>query len=288
MSDRTLEVRLAYTVMSPEVEIRQPLAYPAPFGEALRRLAAIGYDGVELQVGSPRDFPVQQVADLLREHGLAISALATGPMGAQGASLCDPDPERRQQVVADLQVLVDHAATLGTRVSFGRIMDGAANPGRSREERLATTAGSLRELADYAASREVGLLVEPQCSESTDLVNTVDTALELIAGVGRPHIDVIADTFHLDLTHGSAEQGIRASGDRLGHVQFGDNPGRGRPGTGALPFEKIIGALADLGYQGWITLEHAQDAGERTAELSFDYVNRLTSATHTKEPQHVR
>jgi len=270
---------LGYTVTSPEVRDSLPLAYPASFDQALLRLGEIGYDGVEIQVGSPQDFPVHHVGDQLQRDGLAISALATGPMSAQGATLCDPDPAKRQQLLADLKILVDHAAALSTRISLGRIMDSAPDLGLSREGRLAIAAASIRELADYATGRDVGLLLEPQHTGPNGLVNSVDAVLKLIADVGRPHVEVIADTYHLELMHGSAADGIRACGDRLGHIQFGDNPGRGRPGTGALNFGRIVDALVDLDYQGWITLEHAQDAGERTAQFSFDYVSRLTSAT---------
>lgn len=268
-------VRLAYTVMSPEADERQEFAYDGPFAEAIRRLADIGYDGVELQVASPAKLDAERLADDLSGAGLAVAALATGPLAARGASMCEAGPAAREVVLAQLRTLVDRAAVLGTRVSLGRILDNAPDRAVAREERMARTASMLRELVDHADDRGVRMLVEPQNQSSTDLVNTIDDARALIAATGRTTIGVIGDTYHLALTEGSAVEAFRSAGPLLEHVQFGDT-GRGSPGTGDMPFPDVVAVLDLMDYRGWITLEHAQDRGDRTAELSYRFVSSLS------------
>ncbi|WP_345041155.1 sugar phosphate isomerase/epimerase family protein [Georgenia daeguensis] len=268
-------VRLAYTVMSPEADERQEFAYDGPFAEAIRRLADIGYDGVELQVASPAKLDAERLVRELSGVGLAVAALATGPLAAGGASMCEVEPAAREAVLGQLRTLVDRAAVLGTRVSLGRILDNAPDRTVDPRDRMEQTARMLRELADYGDERGVRLLVEPQNRASTDLVNTIDDARTLIAATGRANIGVIGDTYHLALTEGSAVEAFESAGPLLEHVQFGDT-GRGSPGTGDMPFPDVVAVLDRLGYRGWITLEHAQDRGDRTAELSYQFVSSLS------------
>jgi hydroxypyruvate isomerase len=49
---------------------------------------------------------------------------------------------------------------------------------------------------------------------------------------------------------------IRRHGPLIGHVQFADSPGRGRPGTGGIDFDAVLGALREIGYTGLIGLEY--------------------------------
>ncbi|TRW43147.1 sugar phosphate isomerase/epimerase family protein [Georgenia yuyongxinii] len=282
----TPAIRLAYTVMSPEAQHYQDTAYDGTFGDAIRRLAEIGYDGVEVQVATPAELDAERLAADLAGLGLAVAALATGPLAARGASMCEPDPRRRARVLEELQTLVERAAVLGTRLSLGRILDNAPDRGVPREERLVRTAAMLGVLADFAARQGVRLLVEPQNGGTTDLVNTIDDAVDLITRTGRTNIGIIGDTYHLELTQGSAEEALRGAGPLLEHVQFGDTD-RGRPGTAGMPFAAIVELLGARGYDGWITLEHAQDAGERTAELAYEFTRALVADDKTEAGEHV-
>jgi hydroxypyruvate isomerase len=49
---------------------------------------------------------------------------------------------------------------------------------------------------------------------------------------------------------------IREHGAWIGHVQFADHPGRGRPGSGQIDFQAILEALRAAGYTGFIGLEY--------------------------------
>ena len=61
------------------------------------------------------------------------------------------------------------------------------------------------------------------------------------------------------------------------------------PGVPAtLSHAAITGLLrGTLGYRGWITLEHAQDAGERTAELAYEFTRALVGAHKKEAGEHV-
>jgi hydroxypyruvate isomerase len=49
---------------------------------------------------------------------------------------------------------------------------------------------------------------------------------------------------------------VERYGDRIGHVQIADAPGRHEPGTGSLDLDRPLAALAAAGYQGYVGLEY--------------------------------
>ncbi|HKZ91670.1 MAG TPA: TIM barrel protein, partial [Candidatus Limnocylindrales bacterium] len=55
-------------------------------------------------------------------------------------------------------------------------------------------------------------------------------------------------------------------GDRIGHVQLADVPGRHEPGTGTIDFPSVLDALERQGYEGWVGLEYIP-SGESGASL---------------------
>ena len=74
---------LAYTVSGDDCRAPVPLGFRAPFAEAVRHLAALGYDGVEVQV---RETGVRDAETMLRTAegaGLKILGIGTGPVAGQ-------------------------------------------------------------------------------------------------------------------------------------------------------------------------------------------------------------
>ena len=73
-------------------------------------------------------------------------------------------------------------------------------------------------------------------------------------------VDVQNDYCHPRGALGCAGADLAAVIDRhidcVGHVQVADFPGRGAPGTGALPLPDLLSRLAAAGYDGYVGLEH--------------------------------
>ena len=63
---------------------------------------------------------------------------------------------------------------------------------------------------------------------------------------------------------------LREHIDRIGHVQIADSPGRGEPGTGEIHYPYVLGALEELGYDGYVGLEY--NPTTETTEDSFDWL----------------
>jgi hydroxypyruvate isomerase len=133
--------------------------------------------------------------------------------------------------------------------------------GLPREQQDDLAAENLALAAAAAARAGATVVVESLNSHDHPRVAVVSSqhALALVARVrecGADNIAFLADLYNLgrmgeDLTAVLA----RDAGD-IAHVQIGDVPDRGAPGTGELDFEALFGQLAAQGYPGWVGCEY--------------------------------
>lgn len=90
----------------------------------------------------------------------------------------------------------------------------------------------------------------------TDIAKTVAIVAAARQRSRFQNTALLLDTFHLATMGVDPVEAIREYGPLIGHVQFADSPGRGRPGTGLIDFEAVRGALREIDYPGVIGLEY--------------------------------
>ena len=66
---------------------------------------------------------------------------------------------------------------------------------------------------------------------------------------------VLYDVYHQQISEGNVINTIRANISKIGHIHTGDVPGRREPGTGELNYRSIFKAIAETGYDGFVTFE---------------------------------
>lgn len=268
-----LDLSVAYTVMSPEATVVMDTAYVGSIQRAVPALQQAGYDGVELQVESPFDFPAEGVLADLRDHGMQVSSLATGPMQRRGLSLSTLDADVRTRTISECNRLIEHASELGTGVSFGRIMEPDVLVDRREHYELLAT--SLRALAARAADVGSWVLAEPQSPALVTLITEQGFARAFLAKHGLLEVGLIFDTYHVVASGRAASEEFAALTDLPALVQIAETTERGPVATPDPPLEDFLAALSSRGYEGWITMEHLQSAGADTPALSTAALRRL-------------
>ncbi|MFE9771923.1 TIM barrel protein [Streptomyces sp. NPDC005931] len=98
-------------------------------------------------------------------------------------------------------------------------------------------------------------------------VGVVDRVNEA-SGLGNARF--LMDLYHLSMNGEDLPEVIARHTAKTGHVQIADNPGRGAPGTGALPLEDLLDRLARAGYDGRVGLEYRP--GDRPSAEAFDWL----------------
>ncbi|CAG5069965.1 D-tagatose 3-epimerase [Dyadobacter sp. CECT 9623] len=159
-----------------------------------------GFDFVEIAVEDPANIDPVFVKMALDAAGLECRSVcaATGP----GRDLRG---NRKEQVTSMeyVQALVDLAPILGSKLVAGPIYSSVGRADLFDEEQKVqqwqTAVSYLRKLAAYAAEKDVKLAIEPLNRYETDMVNTCDQALRMIADVGSDNLLVHLDSFHMNL-----------------------------------------------------------------------------------------
>ncbi|MFC1405507.1 MULTISPECIES: TIM barrel protein [Streptacidiphilus] len=139
------------------------------------------------------------------------------------------------------------------------VLAGGRLAGSSREHQLATAHANLAWALTTLREGDPLLLLEPlnAADRRSPLLRGVDDARALIDRLDRPgSLRLLFDAYHLFQEESDLLAVLRDAEDCIGHIQIADWPGRGRPGTGRIPFPELLDAIERLGYDGWIGLEH--------------------------------
>lgn len=221
-----------------------------------------GYEGIEVApftlaeraelVDPARRVELRRVAE---SRGLRIIGLHWLLVKPEGMYVTHPDAEVRGRTADYFCRLVELCADLGGELMvIGSPKQRSLMAGVTRECAMGYCVEVFGPAVELAAGRGVTLAIEPLAPVETDFLTCAADGIELIGRVGHPNFRL-----HLDVKAMSAEarpipEVIRESAPYLAHFHANDPNLRG-PGMGDVQFPPILGALRDVGYGGWISVE---------------------------------
>ena len=239
--------------------------------ETIRRIADLGYAGLELLADVPHAWPAgllddrkQAIRDSLADNGLAISNLNGFMMNAVAdprqpywhPSWIEPDPNyraiRREHTKRALML----AGELGAP-SIQTEPGGPLRENQSWQEAAAVFYEEFMPCVEVACEREVDLLIEP---EPGLLIETFEQYLEFTARVDSPRVGLNFDIGHAYCMGQDPEDWIEEMAPHTRHYHIEDiAPSRVHahliPGRGAIDFQATLSRIAATGYDGWVTVE---------------------------------
>jgi sugar phosphate isomerase/epimerase len=241
------------------------------FVEAVRRLAALGYEGVEIMADVPHAWPAclldeqkHAIRDALKANGLGISNINAFMMNA----ISDPrqkywhpswiEPDRHYR-----QIRIDHtcrALTLARELGARCITTepgGPVAPGESWSAALKLFVEMLKPVLEHAAKEGVLLLIEP---EPELLIETADQFLELMRHLDSPAVGLNFDIGHAYCVRDEPATTIPRLAKYIRHFHLEDIAATRVhhhliPGEGAIDFASVFGAMRAMNYTGWVTIE---------------------------------
>lgn len=219
------------------------------------RIKEMGYDVVEIPVEYPDLIDGLEVKRALKENGLeAVVCGAFGPT----RDLTNEDPNVHKHCFDyiskcfNLCLAWDAGFLAGPMYSsVGKARMVAPEQRKIEWDRAVT---NLYKVCELAQENGLAIALEPLNRFESDLINTAEDVLKLVADINHPAAKVMLDGFHMSIEEKDLEQAVTAVGHKLIHVQVSENY-RGIPGTGQTAWQSLKKGLENVSYQGTVSIE---------------------------------
>lgn len=217
-----------------------------PLPDAIRRSKAAGFDAVEAHF--PYDVPVEDVRAALEETGLPLLGINTrrGGEGDNGLAALKGREEEARAAITEALDYADLAGARAVHVMAGRFGDEA------------TFVENLRFAAREARDLGKMILIEPlNLRDAPDyFLSEIEHAADIIALTGAANIRIMFDCYHVQVMQGDLLRRFEAHLPLIGHVQIAAAPTRAEPDTGELAYDRILPALKEIGWDGYVGAEY--------------------------------
>ncbi|MFE6102204.1 TIM barrel protein [Streptomyces laurentii] len=243
-----------------------------PLLERPAAAAAAGFTAVELwwpwiDTPTPEQGQLDTLKQALDDAGTRLVGLNfyAGRLPGPDRGAVSVPGEESDRFRANIEVAADFAASVGCtalNALYGNRVEGV-DPAVQDELALENLVLAAR------AAHRVGaiLLIETLNQPESPLypLTSAPAAIEIVdrvnAATGLGNARFLLDLYHLAMNGEDIGGVIARYAERTGHVQIADMPGRGAPGTGELPLERLLDELRKAGYDGYVGLEYkAADA----------------------------
>jgi sugar phosphate isomerase/epimerase len=225
-------------------------------GELFELARKYSYEGIEPRIGSGHNHGIElglnkwEMNDIKRQvekSGIEICCIATSCVFA--------DSKNTQENIGLAKQAVDLASRLNCKAI--RVFGGNIPEEVGREKASGVIANALRNLAEYAAERDVVICLETH----DDWCNPIDAA-DIMNRVASPDVAINWDIMHPVLWAGfTVEESFRILSPWIKHVHMHDGINeQGKlvfkhMGTGSVDHKTAIGLLKKMGYNGFISGE---------------------------------
>jgi D-psicose/D-tagatose/L-ribulose 3-epimerase len=224
-----------------------------------------GFEVIDFAIANPYTFPVEAVKKELDRVG--IDCVCTTTL-TQNTNPISPDAQIRKTAIEAMKQCVDICNRLKAPILGG--VNYAAwgyltrKPRTEQEWDWAVT--NMKEVASYAkATGNVVICVECVNRFETHFLNIAEDAVRFCKAVGLDNVKVHLDCFHMIREEKSFMGAVQTCGkEYLGYIHVNEND-RGIPGTGLVPFQEFFRAVADIGYEGPLTIESFDPSFEELA-----------------------
>lgn len=228
-----------------------------PFEERIQQIRKNNFNAIEFWKWNNKD--LRRLHELLEENHMKAIAFCVDSedpeIAAQIAekALTDPNSKGLCQAVEES---IEKAQYLGTKnliVTVGNRMEG-----QPEEEQRAIVLANLKRIKDYFEKNEITLLVEPINRQERPgyFMPTVRELLPVIRGVSSDFIKILYDIYHESAEYVFSPESLIADLPYIGHIHAADFPGRGKPGTGQIDFNRVFEELSRNHYEKYIGYEY--------------------------------
>jgi 2-dehydrotetronate isomerase len=223
-----------------------------PMLERIGAAAAAGFKAVECRF--PGEVSANDFKREVERHGLQVLGINT-PQGGVGEFGSCAVPGEQAKWQAAFEETLNYVTTVGG--SAVHCLAGKVEPAQRTEARKVYIE-NIKRAADQAAAKNVTILLEPinPRDQPGYFLADAETAVEIIAEVGRPNVKLQYDFYHMQIVGGDLISRFQKYLPVIGHLQVAAVPVRHEPDGGEINYPAVFRAVDDAGYKGWIGAEY--------------------------------
>lgn len=233
-----LSVNLEYAFQEAGERIEQRIA----------AAAAAGFRKVEIFLTKGRDLVA--IRQALDEHGVEL----VSTVADYATQLVDP--ETHAGFCATFRQAAEDAVFLGCR--YVVVTSGRGVPWLRRPVQHRIFADALERLVPIAEELDVVILLESANTRYDHpgvLCSTTQDSVDVAELVGSPRVRLIYDLYQSIVEGEDPEVVLPRAIHLVEHIQVGDVPGRGEPGSGTIDWPAQLALFERVGHTGTIGLE---------------------------------
>lgn len=251
--------------------------FPTNILDKFKFVKELGFDCFEID-GKLLVENVEEIKEAIEITGLKVSTACGGYDGWIG----DFNEEKRQNGIKQLkEILRCISEVKGTGVvvpaawgMFTFRLPPMVSP-RSLEDDKATIIKSLKELDPIAKEYGVYLYLEPLNRYQDHMLNKTEDAYKIIKEGNFTNVKITCDFYHMSIEEDDISKTLEDFKDYVGHIHIAENH-RYEPGTGSIDFERHLGTLKKIGYEGAVVNEGRIKEGDQLERYkkSITYVKQ--------------
>ena len=217
------------------------------------RLKEIGYDGVECLIGSPDEKAYKRFGD--HAHNIGLETTSVFVVGVDENPV-NPSAEIRARGLDRIKWGIDRAHDMNAKVMCGPFHSahGFFTKKPPQDEEYQRCAEVLHAAGEYASQAGITLALEALNRFECYLCNTMEQLQRLIKASDHPNVKAMFDTHHANIEEKKNQTALQTIAPYLAHVHISEND-RGTPGDGLVQWDENFSALADIKFDGWLTIE---------------------------------
>lgn len=234
-----------------------------PFSRACRIAKEEGFEGIEIApfsiFGDFSDATIGRAMvecrRILQEEGLQFVGFHWLLAKPEGLHLASPDRYVRSRSWEHLRFMLECAAGFGGgKLVLGSPKQRSTPQGMTPIEVKGILLKELSAIADHAVSCNSQLLIEALSPDQTDIVTSLEEAVDIVEKVGKPAIKTMFDFHNARRESLGPAPLIERFYPYIEHIHLNETEG-GAPGTGSTDYMPSLRALLRRGYFGWLSME---------------------------------
>jgi sugar phosphate isomerase/epimerase len=219
------------------------------FENDLALMKELGYDAVEVQIVDPADANEDRLRKALDKVGFELMAFQTGiSYYTQGNCLSSPDADVRKRTIDLLKRFIDFAQDFSSIIVFGSLQ-GRATDEPDHQKGLDRILAAMKTVGQYATDKNVVIAYEPVNHLETAYCNTIANVQEVVREFQLPGVQLMVDSFHMNIEEVSMVDCLSGIQDILRHVHLSET-NRDVLGSGHWDTGVFLKKLREIGYDG--------------------------------------